>query len=536
MRAPLLDPKAPVATRLGAYEIVSRLAAGGMAQLYLARITGPQGFEKLVVLKKILPHLADTPRYVRLLLDEAKLGACLEHPNIVQVHDIGLLDGHYFYAMEYVHGHDLETVLQRTAGAQLVFPVEHAVMIARDLASALHYAHNRLGPDGGPLNIVHRDVSTSNIQLSYDGGVKLLDFGIAKAESSTIRTRTGTIKGKAGYMSPEQAKCEPMDRRTDVYSLGIVLWEMLAGRRLYEATTELRKWELVLKQTPVPPSEFRRRQDCPPELDAIVLRALAHPLDERFQTARDLQIELEELARAHRLKQSSIGLSEYMNLLFDSEIRVSEQRDAAAETRTDQFATAKRRDSGELLEEEPTRSLQDATTIVRSSPPAMLPPAPAPPPLPPPPLPLPPVPARPAAGMHDDSILALLSEEPTRPKAGIADPPPPPVIVFPAAPVQPRQTYVMQRVERTTRAWAQIPSRVRQIVLIVLGALALMILTAVVVRRIRASSAPASTTPVVPNEPTSGPTAEPAIEPPAPTPEIQMESDSTPARSRKHDR
>jgi len=225
------DPRS-AAIRLGEYRIVRSLACGGMAEVSLALTSGPQGFEKLVVLKKILPHLAAKPRYVRLFLDEAKLAASLDHPNIAQVHAIGQVDGAYCIAMEYVHGSDLKRVVARVAASGRPFPIDQAVRIVREVAAALHHAHERCGPDGTPLRIVHRDVSPSNIQISYDGAVKLIDFGVAKSEVSSIRTQTGTLKGKAGYMAPEQVQCGPVDRRTDVYALGIVLWELLSGRQL----------------------------------------------------------------------------------------------------------------------------------------------------------------------------------------------------------------------------------------------------------------------------------------------------------------
>ncbi|MBA3538876.1 MAG: serine/threonine protein kinase, partial [Deltaproteobacteria bacterium] len=302
---------------LGSYEILRTLARGGMAELFLARAVGPRGPEKLVVLKKILPQYAASPRFVRLFLDEAKLAAGLAHPNIAHVFDTGTVDGNYFFTMEFVHGQDVRSILHR-GWHEHVMPIDHAVQIARNVAAALHYAHERRRPDGTLLEIVHRDVSPSNIMLSYDGAVKLLDFGVAKASSSSTKTRTGTLKGKVAYMSPEQAKGAPVDRRSDLFSLGIVLWEMLTGARLFRGTNDLATIQMIVNQPPRSPMELR--PDCPPELARIVLHALAPEPEQRFATAEQLQLELEELARAHTLNQSAVALGDYLGMLFAPEL------------------------------------------------------------------------------------------------------------------------------------------------------------------------------------------------------------------------
>jgi serine/threonine-protein kinase len=250
---PVDQPKAE-ATRLGSYEIVRKLARGGMAELFLAKTVGPEGFEKLVVLKKILPSHAENPKFVRLFLDEAKLVATLDHPHIAHVYDMGKVDGNYFFAMEYVHGQDVRSTLRRTSRLDRKFPIDHAVHIARNIAAALHYAHQRKRPDGALLDIVHRDVSPSNILISYDGAVKLVDFGVAKAATSTVKTRTGTLKGKISYMSPEQAKGSPIDRRSDIFSLGIVLWEMVTTQRLFKSDNDLATIQMIINSKAEAPS------------------------------------------------------------------------------------------------------------------------------------------------------------------------------------------------------------------------------------------------------------------------------------------
>jgi len=293
-------------------------ARGGMAELFLARTIGPSGFEKLVVLKKILPNFAENPRFVRLFLDEAKLAASLDHPHIAHVYDLGTVDGSYFFTMEYLHGQDVRSLLQRSVRAATQLPIEHAVQIARNIASALHYAHERRGTEGKLLDVVHRDVSPANIVVSYDGAVKLLDFGVAKAATSTVKTRTGTLKGKVAYMSPEQARGASIDRRSDVFSLGIVLWEMVATRRLFKGDNDLATIQMIINEPAPDVSSFRA--DCPLELERITARALAKDPKDRYQTAQDLQLDLEELARETKLGQSSVALSAHMSRLFADEI------------------------------------------------------------------------------------------------------------------------------------------------------------------------------------------------------------------------
>ena len=324
------------ASRLGSYEILRGLARGGMAELYLARAVGPAGFEKLVVLKQILPHLAANPKFVGLFLDEARLAAALDHPHIAHVYDMGMVDGNYFFTMEYVHGQDLRTILRRAAQLGTPVPIEQAVLIARNVAAGLHYAHERRGPDDALLGIIHRDVSPSNILVSYAGTVKLVDFGVAKATTSSTKTRTGSLKGKIGYMSPEHARGASVDRRTDIYSLGIVLWELVTGRRLYRAENDLATLQMIVNEPAPPPS--RHRPDCPPELEAIVQRALDHRVDARYQTALELELALEELAREHRLAQSPTALSAQMRALFTAEIGAWRDAEATGITLTDHLA------------------------------------------------------------------------------------------------------------------------------------------------------------------------------------------------------
>ncbi|MEA2696845.1 MAG: eukaryotic-like serine/threonine-protein kinase, partial [Myxococcales bacterium] len=209
--------------QLGRYELLARLAVGGMAEIYLARAQGMSGFEKLLVLKRILPQHALDPELLRMFLDEARLSATLTHPHITQVYDIGTQGDTPFFTMEYVHGANLREILNAqaaVAGGDRVLPDAHAVSIIAAAAAGLHYAHERRGADGQPLQIVHRDVSPSNVLVTYDGAVKVADFGIAKWTSQRTQTQAGALKGKFAYMSPEQCRSQPVDRRSDVFALG----------------------------------------------------------------------------------------------------------------------------------------------------------------------------------------------------------------------------------------------------------------------------------------------------------------------------
>jgi serine/threonine protein kinase len=328
----------PEALRLGSYEILRQLARGGMAELFLARTVGPESFEKLVVLKKILPKFADNPKFVRLFLDEARLAAALDHPHIAHVYDLGKVETSYFFTMEYVHGQDLHATVKRIARLGKRLPIGHAVQLAHAVASALHYAHERRASDGSLLGIVHRDVSPSNVLIAYDGAIKLVDFGVAKAATSTVKTRTGTLKGKIAYMSPEQAKGSPIDRRSDVFALGTVLWEMVTSHRLFKAENDLASIQRIINSEAQPPIELR--EDCPPELETIILKALAVDVNERYQTAEELQLDLEELAREHKLVQSTVALRAYMSELFGEEIAAWRAAQASGVTLTEHVALA----------------------------------------------------------------------------------------------------------------------------------------------------------------------------------------------------
>ena len=291
---------------LGGYELLQRLAVGGMAEVFLARRVGPEGFEKRVALKRILPHLATQPDFVRMFLDEARLAARLDHPHIVHLHDFGRDGDTYYLAMELVAGEDLQSII-RTGHklSQPIAPAEAATLLVA-ACEALHHAHEQ--------GVVHRDVTPSNLLVSYDGVIKLADFGIAKAESAAATTVAGALKGKIAYMSPEQAGGQAIDRRSDVYSLGVCAWELLSGRRLRVAETEI---EMLAKvQAGEVPRLHTMRRELPRALCAIVERALAREPEARFPTARAFGEALADWSARAGLVRSEARVAAYLGRLF----------------------------------------------------------------------------------------------------------------------------------------------------------------------------------------------------------------------------
>ncbi|HSD86912.1 MAG TPA: serine/threonine-protein kinase [Kofleriaceae bacterium] len=299
---------------MGRYQVLRPLAKGGMAEVLLARSIGIKGFERFVVLKRVLVQ-HESQHSTEMFLDEARLVAGLHHRNIVQVHDIGETDdGKYFFAMEYVHGEDCRALLRAVKDKKEQIPLEHLLTIVSAAATGLHYAHEQRGPDRKPLGIVHRDISPGNILIGFDGGVKVVDFGIAKTETQAEHTQAGEMKGKVGYMSPEQCKALPIDRRTDVFMLGIVLYELATVRRLFKGENKYDTMQAIVGGTVPPPSRFRK--DLPEELEKIILKALAVDPADRYQTADDLRLVLDAFAMRNNLQISATRLSDYMKDLF----------------------------------------------------------------------------------------------------------------------------------------------------------------------------------------------------------------------------
>jgi serine/threonine protein kinase len=296
----------------GHYYLLGLIARGGMAEVYRAR---PQvGTRRLYAVKVMRPQLAREARFIDMFHREGKLAMVLKNRCIVETIEVGQHDGRHFITMEYVAGRDLTQVLRRCQETQQRIPVPHAVYIAARIAEGLHFAHTLLGPDGRPLNIVNRDVSPSNVRLSYDGDVKLLDFGIAQALMK-FTSEIGILKGKFSYMSPEQIRGMPLDARTDVFSAGIILHEMLTTEKLFRGDTEFALMEKVRKAEVPPPSNFNRR--VTPELDAISLKALARDVADRYQNAAQLAADLDALIAGYRFDPKE--LRQFMRQLFRKE-------------------------------------------------------------------------------------------------------------------------------------------------------------------------------------------------------------------------
>jgi eukaryotic-like serine/threonine-protein kinase len=309
-------PNDPVA--FGPYYLLGLIARGGMAEVYRAR---PQsGEKKLFAVKVMRPQLAREARFVDMFNREGKLAMLLKNRCIVETVEVGEIDTRHFIAMEYIGGRDLTQVLRRCQETQQRIPVPHAVYIAARIAEGLHFAHTLIGPDGRLLNIVNRDVSPSNVRLSYDGDVKLLDFGIAQALMK-FTSEIGVLKGKFSYMSPEQIRGMPLDARTDVFSAGIILHEMLTTEKLFRGDTEFALMEKVRKAEVAPPSGFNRR--VTPELDAISLRALARDVADRYQSAAQLAADLDALIAGYRFDPKE--LRQFVRQLFRKEYAIEQE-------------------------------------------------------------------------------------------------------------------------------------------------------------------------------------------------------------------
>jgi eukaryotic-like serine/threonine-protein kinase len=280
-------------TPIGKYKLVRLIASGGMAEVYLARQAGAAGFEKLVCLKRILPHLARDRQFVEMFLNEARLAARLDHPNIVSIYDLGEANGNYFIAMEFIDGPSLRAVAKRARERGERLPIAEVVKIVSMAAAGLHYAHELADAGGKPLGLVHRDISPDNVLVHRNGVAKVVDFGIAKAANSGGRTRTGALKGKVAYMPPEQLRGEPLDRRADVFALGVVLYEMLAGQRPWEGDSDVSLIGRIMTEEPKPLSALR--PEAPAGLTAVLDRALAKDRGPRYPSCHDLQADLEAL-------------------------------------------------------------------------------------------------------------------------------------------------------------------------------------------------------------------------------------------------
>jgi len=314
-----------IGKRVGKYDILALLALGGTAEIYLARVGGAGGFEKYVVVKCLHDHLADDQDFVKMFLDEARLAALLDHSNIVQTFELGEYENRYYMVMEFLAGLSLAMIVRRAAERipSGLLPVPIIFNVAAQAAAGLHYAHDRTA-NGRPLNMVHRDISPQNLVISFEGVVKVVDFGIARAEMRETKTKAGTIKGKFAYMSPEQCVATNVDRRTDVFALGVIVHELLTGRRLFKRASPYETYQAVIECAVDPPSTINNQLD--PAIDAVVMKALAKDKEKRYPSAEAFGDAL--LGYLHHRGKASGGaeLSRFFEQYFADEIEEHGER------------------------------------------------------------------------------------------------------------------------------------------------------------------------------------------------------------------
>jgi eukaryotic-like serine/threonine-protein kinase len=308
----------------GPYDLQRRLARGGMGEIWLAERKGMAGFSKQVVIKTILEENLEEPGVVQMFLDEGRIAANLHHPNIAQTYDLGEVKNTYFIAMEYVHGHDLRDLLLVHLEKGQLIPLNILLRVTAQVCDGLHYAHHWKTPEGLPAGIVHRDISPQNIIITFDGASKIIDFGIARAMAGASKTRTGVIKGKCAYMSPEQVQAESLDGRSDLFSLGVVMYELITGRRLFKRDTEMATLEAVIRTSVPPPTKLD--PTVPRPVEELVLKALQRSPKKRFQTAQEMQLAVEEVMQATGLLATSAHLSGFMRKLFSEDVEVNRER------------------------------------------------------------------------------------------------------------------------------------------------------------------------------------------------------------------
>ncbi|MEX1364412.1 MAG: serine/threonine-protein kinase, partial [Nannocystaceae bacterium] len=323
-------------TQYGPYLLLERISVGGMAEVYKAKEYGVEGFERTVAVKRILPHVAEDDEFIAMFKDEAKIAVQLNHGNIAQIYNLGNEHDSFYIALEYVAGRDLRTIFQRSQQQGQPMPVAQACYIIMKICEGLDYAHNKKDKYNRPLSIVHRDVSPPNILVSYEGEVKLIDFGVAKAAGRASRTQAGILKGKFGYMSPEQVRGMPLDRRSDVFSVGVVLFEILCGQRLFQAETDFATLEKVRAVDVPRPASIN--PNIPKALENIMFKALTREPEQRYQSAIELHDELQAFMFAQGLFYSRKDLAAWMRENYAREIDSEKEKAAAqADLRPEQF-------------------------------------------------------------------------------------------------------------------------------------------------------------------------------------------------------
>ena len=302
----------------GKYYLLERINVGGMAEVFKAKTFGVEGFERLLAVKRILPNIAEDEEFISMFIDEAKIAVQLQHANIAQIFDLGKVDGSFFIALEYLHGRDLRSIFDRMRSRGDSLPVSMACYVMMQVCEGLDYAHNKRDAQGRQLHLIHRDISPQNVLIGYEGEVKLIDFGIAKAAGKASTTQAGILKGKFGYMSPEQVRGLPIDKRSDIFAVGIVLYELLTGERLFVGETDFSTLEKVRNVEIVPPSSYNKK--IPPELERLILKALARDPEDRYSNAIDLHDDLQSFLYSVGEFYSRKDLAAWMKKTFAMEI------------------------------------------------------------------------------------------------------------------------------------------------------------------------------------------------------------------------
>ena len=311
-------------SRFGKFLLLERVNVGGMAEVFKAKTTGVAGFERILAIKRILPNLVEDDDFIRMFIDEARIAVQLNHANIVQIYELGKQGEHYYIAMEYIPSRDLRGILDRLRANGQLMPIAQAAHITSKVAEGLDYAHRRKDPQGSPMNIIHRDVSPQNILVGFEGEVKVIDFGIAKAANRASKTQAGVLKGKFGYMSPEQVRGLPIDRRSDIFAVGVLLYEMLTGERLFVGESDFSTLERVRNADVTPPTSFNKK--ISPQLEQIVLKTLAREVEDRYQWASELAHDLQAFVTDTAGTFNARRLSASMREMYAPEVALEKKK------------------------------------------------------------------------------------------------------------------------------------------------------------------------------------------------------------------
>jgi eukaryotic-like serine/threonine-protein kinase len=339
----------PLPVKIGRYRVLCELGQGAMAVLYLGRAVGPGSFERLFAIKMIHEHLCRENAFIQMFLNEARIAARLHHPNVISVYEVDVDQGRYYLAMDYVSGENLALTLKHTWNRNRPFPFDIASYVIASACEGLHAAHELKDVQGAPLDVVHRDVAPQNIMIGYDGTIRVMDFGIAKAADQVSQTRPGTMKGTVAYMSPEQIRGEPLDRKADIFALGVVLWETTVGKRLFKSTNDINTAARVLRMNVPRPSSLR--PGYPERLEEIVLRALARDTNERYQTTRELGEALQDYLLSAGRRVTTSDVESFMKDVFAGmyEQRAEMERKASAPVPPERVQNLPDRDSDHSL-------------------------------------------------------------------------------------------------------------------------------------------------------------------------------------------